>query len=144
MPGKEEYVDNEKYEIKHWDWDRYTRIKEVISRLNRIRKENPALQDTYNIEFAETTNEQIICYCKLDKRSGNALIVVVNLDHYHTQAAEVIIPYKLIGLERAGAYKVKDLLSGDRYQWQERNYVQLNPYEMPAHILKVEKENTTI
>jgi starch synthase (maltosyl-transferring) len=143
MPGKEEYIDNEKYEIKHWEWDKYTRIKEVITRLNKIRKENPALQDTYNIEFAKTTNDQIVCYCKVDRRSGNALIIVVNMDHFNTQAGEVIIPLKDLALELPDRYKVRDLLSGDKYHWGERNYVQLNPYEMPAHVLRVEMDTAT-
>src|SRR5688500_6809367 len=131
MPGKEEYLDNEKYEIKHWEWDKYTRIKEIMTRLNRIRKENAALQDTYNIEFAETNNDQIICFCKRDKRTENVLIVVVNLDFYNTQAAEVKVSLDYLGFGNGQAYKVKDLLSGDRHHWGDRNYVQLNPYEMP-------------
>ena len=143
MPGKEEYIDNEKYEIKHWEWDKYTRIKEIITRLNRIRKENPALQDTYNIEFAETTNDQILCYYKVDRRSGNALIIVINMDHFNTQAGEVILPLKDLGLHLPDRFKVKDLLSGDRYYWGGRNFVQLNPYEMPAHILRIELETAT-
>ncbi|HRO41846.1 MAG TPA: alpha-1,4-glucan--maltose-1-phosphate maltosyltransferase [Flavipsychrobacter sp.] len=138
MPGKEEYIDNEKYEIRHWDWNAYTRIKEIISRVNRIRKENPALQDTYNIEFAKCTNEQIVCYVKTDKKTGNQLIVAVNMDSWNTQAGHVTLPLEKAGLPQ-GEYMVRDLLSGDKYRWNGAvNFVQLNPYEMPAHILKVE------
>ena len=142
MPGKEEYVDNEKYELKHWNWDEYTRIKEIIARVNKIRKENTALQDTYNMEFAHTTNDQIICYCKTDKRTGNMLIIAVNLDHFNTQAAEVRIPLEKIGMPVGQQYRVKDLLSGDKYTWGETNYVELNPWEMPAHILRIETDTT--
>jgi starch synthase (maltosyl-transferring) len=138
MHGKEEYMDNEKYEIKHWDWNAYTRVKELITRINRIRKENSALQDTYNIEFAQTTNEQIVCYVKTDKRTGNQLIIAVNLDSWNTQGAHVTLPLEKTGLPQ-GEYIVRDLLSGDKYRWQGAvNFVQLNPYEMPAHILKLE------
>src|SRR5690606_3553949 len=84
-PKKEEYVDNEKYELKHWDWDQYTKIKDIIARINKIRKENSALQTTWNIEFAETSNSQIICYGKADPATNNIIITVVNLDPYHTQ-----------------------------------------------------------
>ena len=144
MPGKEEYIDNEKYEIKHWDWNKYTRIGEVISRLNRIRRENTALQTTWNIEFAETTNEQIICYTKADVKTKNVLIVAVNLDPFHTQSAHVKIPIKKAGIKPGVPYAIHDLLSGDRYQWQkEWNYVQLNPQEMPAHIFRVEQQRET-
>lgn len=138
-PGKEEYTDNEKYEIKHWNWDAYTRIKEIITRVNRIRKENMALHDTYNISFAETTNDQIICYGKADKETNNILIIAVNLDFYQTQGAHVKLPLEKLGIPYDTSYTVRDLLSGDKYQWQgEWNYVQLTPYEMPAHIFRVE------
>lgn len=137
---KEEYVDNEKYEIKNWDWHQPTRIGEIITRLNRIRKNNPALQTTWNIDFADTSNEQIICYTKSAPDDNNQLIIAVNLDVYNTQSANVKIPLQKLGIAANSEYQVHDLLSGDRYTWQgEWNYVELNPYLMPAHILKIEK-----
>jgi starch synthase (maltosyl-transferring) len=137
---KEEYIDNEKYEIKHWDWDKYTRIGEIIARLNKIRKNNTALQSTWNIEFAETTNEQIICYTKFDSQTNNQLIIAVNLDVNNTQSAQVKLPLVKIGLDANKPYQVQDLLSGDKYTWQgEWNFVQLNPYLMPAHIFLVQQ-----
>ncbi len=140
VSGKEEYVDNEKYEIRHWDWTEYTRIKEFIARLNRIRKTHPALQSTYNISFATTTNDQVICYVKRDRESGDTLIIAVNLDPHHTQSAWVDIPGALLGIPESGSYRVTDLLSGDSYTWQDvNNYVELNPFDIPAHILKVEQ-----
>lgn len=139
MPGKEEYIDNEKYEIRHWDWNAWTKIREVITRVNRIRKENPALQTTWNIEFAETTNDQIVCYCKADRQTGNRLIIAVNLDSHNTQGGHVKLPLEHLGLVSGEQFTVRDLLSGDKYRWQgEWNYVQLNPYEMPAHILLID------
>jgi starch synthase (maltosyl-transferring) len=141
MPGKEEYIDNEKYEIRHWKWDEYTRIGEIMTRLNRIRKTNAALHATNNIVFAETTNDQIICYCKSDKQTGNLLVIVVNLDPMNTHAAEVKLPLKKLGLLPGVPYKAADLLSGDTFYWQESwNYVELRPYEMPAHILHITQE----
>ncbi|MDB5110856.1 MAG: alpha,4-glucan--maltose-phosphate maltosyltransferase [Mucilaginibacter sp.] len=138
--AKEEYVDNEKYEIKHWNWDEYTRIGEIITLINRIRRQNPALQTTWNIEFGATSNDQIICYAKADLRSGNLLIVAVNLDVFHTQAANVKIPFEKLGIKPLQNYIVHDLLSGEKYRWHnEWNYVQLNPYQMPAHVFKVEQ-----
>jgi starch synthase (maltosyl-transferring) len=133
-PGKEEYYHNEKYEIKHWEWNTETRLQEIITLVNRIRKENPALQNTYNIEFAETTNEHIICFVKKDAATGNVIITVINLDAYHTQSAEVFLPSSCAPFPEQ--YTVCDLLSGDKFRWQaDRNFVQLNPYEMPGHIL---------
>lgn len=139
-PKKEEYIDNEKYELKHWDWDQYTKIKDIIARINKIRKENTALQTTWNIEFAETSNNQIICYGKADPKNNNIIITVVNLDPYHTQGAHVRIPVEKLGLTLWQPYTIKDLISGSRYRWSEEwNYVELNPYEMPAHVFRVEQ-----
>lgn len=139
--SKEEYTDNEKYEIKHWDWNAYTRIGEIMKRVNRIRKQNAALQTTWNIEFADTTNDQIICYAKVDLETGNRMIMVVNLDPYQVQNAYVRIPIEHLGIEPGQTYLLRDLLSGDKYSWQGAwNFVELNPNEMPAHVLKVEIE----
>ena len=138
--AKEEYIDNEKYEIKHWNWNQYTRIGEIITRLNRIRKENAALHSSWNIEFAGTSNDQIICYVKVDKESKNQLIIAVNLDAFNTQGAQVKIPLAKLNIGYNEPYQVKDLLSGSKYRWTgDLNYVELNPYQMPAHIFKVEK-----
>jgi starch synthase (maltosyl-transferring) len=138
--AKEEYVDNEKYEIHHWDWDKYTRIREIMIRINRIRKENAALHSTWNIEFAETSSDQIICYVKVEPVTNNRLIIAVNMDFWNTHSAMVRIPEALIGLTPGTSYRVHDLLSGDEYQWQgEWQYVELNPYLMPAHIFRIEQ-----
>lgn len=136
---KEEYIDNEKYEIKHWDWDKYTRIREIITRVNKIRKENAAFHTTWNIEFLETTNEQIICYVKTDKKTNNRFLVAVNLDVWQTQSAQVKIPFALLNLSPEQTFRVHDLLSNSKYTWSgEWQYVELNPYMMPAHIFKIE------
>jgi len=140
--GKEEYIDNEKYEVKSWDWGKYTRLKEIITRVNKIRNENAALQTTWNISFAESTNEQIICYTKYDSLSGNMLIVAVNLDPFNTQSGFVKIPPQ-DGAAGITSYNIIDLLSGSRYMWKEEwNYVELNPHVMPAHIFKVGERQT--
>lgn len=139
---KEEYVDNEKYEIKHWNWNQYTRIGEIITRLNRIRHQNAALQTTWNIRFADTSNNQIICYIKTDAATNNNLIIAVNLDPFATQGAHVRIPLPDFNIGYDEPYQVTDLLSGSSYRWiGDYNYVELNPYQMPAHIFKVQKLN---
>lgn len=139
MPGKEEYNDNEKYELRHWDWNAETRIREIMTLLNKIRKENSALQSTSNIKFAETSNDQVICYLKTDLKTNNKLIIAVNLDPFNTQSATIKLPLKKLGITNEEMFQVRDLLSQDRYRWKgESNYVQLNPFEMPAHILRIE------
>ncbi len=144
VAGKEEYIDNEKYEVKHWNWDAYTRTREIITRVNRIRKANPALHETNNVHFAVSTSEHIICYVKSTPPSeagrGNVLIIAVNLDHFNTQSAWVQIPLLEAGLEVGRTYQVHDLLGGSTYRWTgEWNYVSLNPYQIPAHIFLVEQ-----
>jgi starch synthase (maltosyl-transferring) len=136
-PNKEEYAGNEKYERKHWDWNADTRLREIITIVNRARKMHAALQDTFNITIHESGNEHIICYSKTDKPSGDRIIVVVNLDPFHTQSGYVHIPTEPSG--KAQPFEVYDLLSGARYQWQcNWNYVSLNPYEMPAHLFSTQ------
>jgi starch synthase (maltosyl-transferring) len=137
---KEEYVDNEKYEIKHWDWNKYTRIQEIMSMINRIRRDNKALQSTWNISFLETTSDQIICYSKVDPKSGNKLLIAVNLDVTQTSSAYIKIPFDVIQIDSSNSIKVHDLLSGDHYDWVgEWQYIELNPYLMPAHIFLIEQ-----
>jgi len=140
--GKEEYTDNEKYEIKHWDWTRHTKTTELITRINRIRNAHPALQDTYNIQFLDTNNERIICYKKEDHETGDTIIIVVNLDPFTAQEGHVNVPY-IPGFPE-NKFSVYDLLSGDKYDWQSGwNYVSLNPYDLPAHILLIEQRYHT-
>ncbi|MFD2518726.1 alpha-1,4-glucan--maltose-1-phosphate maltosyltransferase [Salinimicrobium flavum] len=141
-PGKEEYIHSEKYQIYHWDWSRNTKVKEVISILNRIRKENPALQTTWNIEFCATDNDQLIAYSKIDQDHENKLLIVVNLDPNHNQAGWVQVPLELLKIEPEHSYSVTDLLTGASYIWQnEWNYIELHPQAIPAHIFKVDTKN---
>jgi starch synthase (maltosyl-transferring) len=141
-PGKEEYTDNEKYEIKTWDWERYSRTREIITLVNKIRNTYPALQTTWNIDFTYTNNDQVICYSKKDPSSASMLLIVVNLDAFHTQGAHIRVPLERIGMDYNQTYLVRDMLSGEKYRWQgEYNFVQLNPYDMPAHILEINHTN---
>jgi starch synthase (maltosyl-transferring) len=138
-PGKEEYLDSEKYEIKRWDWDQHTRIRDVITKLNHIRKENPALQTTWHIEFAKTDNPNIICYAKTDQDMTNRMIIAVNLDPHNRQAGWVQVPVKELWLDPEEPYLVYDLLSGHTYTWRhEWNYVELHPDQIPAHVFRIE------
>jgi len=137
-PGKEEYIDNEKYEIKHWDWNRYTKTFELICRVNRIRKEHPALQVTDNIQFLETNNEQLIAYIKVSDLHTDTLIVVINLDPNNVQSGHINLSPAWVNRQMDEPFVIHDLLGGDTYRWQgEWHYVSLNPYDIPAHILQL-------
>ena len=140
-PGSEEYLNSEKYEIKHWDLDSPDSLRELIARVNRIRRENPALQSDRSLRFHHIDNEALICYSKRTEDLSNAIIVVVNLDPHYTQSGWVEPNLDEFGLDHHRPYQVHDLLTDARYLWDvARNYVQLNPHEMPAHIFRVRRK----
>jgi starch synthase (maltosyl-transferring) len=136
--GSEEYLNSEKYEIKHCDLDGPDSLRELIARVNRIRRENPALQSDPSLRFHHVDNEALICYSKRLEDLSNAIIVVANLDPHYTQSGWVELNLDELGLDAHRAYQVHDLLTDARYLWDgPRNFVQLNPHEMPAHIFRV-------
>jgi len=137
-PGSEEYLNSEKYEIRHWDIERPDSLKEFIARVNRIRHDNPALQSDHSLEFHTTDNEQLICYSKKTKDLSNLIITVVNLDPHYVQSGWVDLPLAALGIPNGQTYEVHDLLGNGRYLWNgPRNYVELNPHVCPAHIFRV-------
>jgi starch synthase (maltosyl-transferring) len=140
IEGKEEYLHSEKYEIKYWDWNKKGNLRDFVARINRIRRENPALQDTWNVTFFDADNDYMICYGKTTEDLSNIIIVTVNLDPYHTQGGWVHIPIVALGVDPHQPYLVHDLLSDDKYIWHgEKNYIQLDPKIVPAHIFRVRK-----
>jgi starch synthase (maltosyl-transferring) len=142
--GKEEYFNSEKYEIRHYDWSHRNRLTDVITKINRVRKENPALQSTWNIHFTRTDNDQLMSYVKLTEDKSNIIWCIVNFDTEYQQSGFVEVPKQLLGIEGNVNIKVTDLLSGDVYHWfNEWNYVELNPDHQPAHVFKVEIQGRT-
>ena len=139
-PGSEEYLDSEKYEIKHWNRESADSLKDFITRINRIRKDNPALQCDWSLRFHEIDNEQMICYTKQTADLDNIIVVVVNLDPHHVQSGWVKIPLEPLNLGAADSYQAHDLLIGARFLWHgARNYVQLDPKTGPAHVLRLRR-----
>jgi starch synthase (maltosyl-transferring) len=139
-PRSEEYLDSEKYEIKNWDIARPDSLKDFVARVNRIRRENPALHRDWSLRFHEIDNEQLICYSKRTDDLSNVILVVVNLDPHHTQSGWVEFLLEELGIDPQKPYQMHDLLSDARYLWQgSRNYVELNPQIVPAHILHVRR-----
>lgn len=138
--GSEEYLNSEKYEIRHWDVDRPDSLRHLIARVNAIRNENAALQNDWSLEFHATDNDQLISYSKESDDRSNLLLMVVNLDPHHTQAGFITLPLDELGIPHDRAYEAEDLLSGERYLWYgSRNYVELNPSRMPGHILRIHR-----
>jgi starch synthase (maltosyl-transferring) len=138
-PGAEEYIDNEKFELKRWDLDRPDSLRHLIARVNRIRRENQALQDNRGLRFHTTDNDLVICYSKGSDRDGNAIVVVINLDPYHKHGAWIDLDLPGIA-DPERTFQVHDLLSDARYIFRgRRNYVELDPATVPAHIFRVRR-----
>jgi starch synthase (maltosyl-transferring) len=140
LPGREEYLDSEKYQLKERDWDAPGNIKDWITRLNQIRKQNRALQFYDNLHFHQADNDAIIFYSKGTAAGDNIILVVINLDPHRKQHSYVDVPIELFGLVEGDPYQVHDLLSDARYVWYgRRNYVELDPQIQPAHIFRVRR-----
>ncbi|MBK8012343.1 MAG: alpha-1,4-glucan--maltose-1-phosphate maltosyltransferase [Deltaproteobacteria bacterium] len=138
--GSGEYLDNEKYELKRWHLERSDSLKDVLQRINAIRRETPALQQTRRIDFHETDNEQLLCFSKSDDDGRDLVIVVVNLDAHHRHSGWVMLDLDVLGLDARQSFQVHDLLTNGRHIWSGgRNYVELDPTSMPAHIFKVRR-----
>ncbi len=137
-PGKEEYLNSEKYEIKIRDWEQ-PGIKDLIRQVNQIRRENPALQEFTNLRFFHADNDNILFFAKMTADQSNVLLIAVNLNPHHAEATTVRVPLDEIGLPWASRYTAHDLLTGEHYNWGEWNYVRLDPAFTPAHILRLER-----
>lgn len=140
VSGREEYLNSEKYEIKMWDRNSEGNLKDFIARVNRIRKENSALQMTFNITFYEVDNDNLICYGKVSADLSNIILVVVNLDPFHKHSGWVKIPIRDFGIDANQPYMVHDLLGEEKFIWQgERNYVEIDPHISPAYIFRIRR-----
>jgi starch synthase (maltosyl-transferring) len=140
LPGREEYLDSEKYQFKERDWNAPGNIKDWIARLNKIRKENRALQFYTNLRFHDADNDAILFYSKMTAARDNIILVVVNLDPHRKQDSFVYVPIESFGRVESDVYQVEDLLTGARYTWRgRRNYVELDPDIQPAHIFLVRR-----
>ncbi|NJP04234.1 MAG: alpha-1,4-glucan--maltose-1-phosphate maltosyltransferase [Chloroflexaceae bacterium] len=138
-PGSEEYLDSEKYEIKNWNLDSLHSIKSFITQVNKIRRENPALQSNRNLQFHRIDNDKIICYSKHTDDYSNIILVVATLDYTYTQSGWVEIPVEDFGIDANQPYQVYDLLNETGYFWNGAwNYIELRPHEIPVHIFRLQ------
>ncbi|HEY2749030.1 MAG TPA: alpha-1,4-glucan--maltose-1-phosphate maltosyltransferase [Polyangia bacterium] len=136
--GAEEYADNEKYQLRHWDLARGDSMTPLIRLVNRIRRENQALQDMRGLHFHGSDNDQILCYSK--RGDDGAVLVVVNLDVRNAHTAWIDIDAAALGVHPDETFQVHDLLGEARYRWRAgRNFVSLSPQIMPAHVFRVRR-----
>ncbi len=137
-PDSEEYLDSEKYEIRHWQIGRPDSLAGYIGQVNRARREHPALQANERLRFHPIDNERLIAYTKQSADGGDVVLVVVNLDFFHAQAGWLELPLAELGIDPRLPYEVSDLLAERAEVWHgARNYVELDPARQPATILHV-------
>lgn len=140
VPGREEYLDSEKYQFKGRDWAAPGNIKEYLTRLNAIRRENRALQEYDNLRFHLAENDQVMFFSKATAALDNLILVAVTLDPFNAQTAFVHVPLAAWGIGDTEPFEVEDLLTGERFSWVgARNFVSLQPHTRPAHVLRVRR-----
>lgn len=137
-PDREEYANNEKYEVRTWNWNDPDSLQPLMQRVNEIRRGNAALQHPRSLRFVETQNDHLIAYTRRSPSGNNVICTVVNLDPHAEQTGWTNLPLEALGLPADASFTAHDLLTGERYTWRgAHNYVRLSP-QMPAHILRLE------
>ena len=141
-PGSEEYLQSEKYQIRNWDLRREDSLAPVIARVNRARHSHPALQSNENLVFHHTANDMLLCYSK--RAQDDVVLVAVNLDAHHTQSGWIELDTNALGIDRRRQFQVHDVLTDRRYLWEgARNFVELDPTGIPAHIFSIRTPTRT-
>jgi starch synthase (maltosyl-transferring) len=137
-PNKEEYHNSEKYEFRHWDWNKNTPMHDLIKKINRIRKENEAFHSTFNITFCETDNENLLAFLKITEDKNNIILTVINMDPLHKQSGWVSLPLQILGTSEGQELRLTDLIDNSNYRWNRQwNYVELDPRHYPTHIFRI-------
>ena len=140
-PGREEYLDSEKYQYRPRDWAKAQEppngIAPLITRLNAIRKAHPATHWLRNLRFHHVDQPELICFSKRSQRDEDTVLVVVNLDPHTPREATVWLDMPALGMDYGSQFVVTDELSGHSYQWGRANYVRLDPAMTPAHIFTI-------
>jgi starch synthase (maltosyl-transferring) len=137
LPGKEEYLDSEKYQLVKWDLDRPGNLRAWIAALNRVRKENPALHRYRNLVFHEADNERVLLYSKATDDKSNQLLIAVSLDPFAAQDTLIGVPLSQLGLQAGETFQVHELLSNQRTLWQGPTAQVRLTQEQPAAIWSV-------
>ena len=138
IPGKQEYLNSEKYQFKKRDWNAPGNIKDYITKLNKIRHQNRALREHENLRFHIVENEQILFYSKATEDLDSVILVLVTLDPYNSQSGYANVPIENFGIDASDPYQVEDLMTGEKFTWHgRRNFVILDPNTRPAHVFRV-------
>jgi starch synthase (maltosyl-transferring) len=138
VPGKEEYLDSEKYQIRTWDMDAPGNIRDDIVLINRLRRQHPALRAYESLRFYNAWNDDILYYAKSDPQASSFLLFHVNLNPHEAQEADFEVPLWEFGLPDEASIEVEDLLHGNRFTWHgKRHRIRLDPHERPYAIWRL-------
>jgi len=139
-PGSEEYLNSEKYQLRSWEFDHPQSLRPFLSRVNRIRRENPALHQDRTLRFHNVDNPALIAYSKTSEDAANTIICVVNTNPHGVESGTVSLDLEALGLESDQLFQVHDLLTDARYMWHgPHNFVMLDPQSVPAHVLRIRR-----
>jgi starch synthase (maltosyl-transferring) len=138
LPGREEYASSEKYEIRAWNWEAPGNIIAEITRLNQIRRANPALQTHLGVSFHNAFNDQVLYYSKATPDLQNVVLVAINLDPHFPQECDIEVPLWLWGMPDSASVAVTDLMAGHRFIWNGKiQHIRLDPATMPFAIWRI-------
>jgi starch synthase (maltosyl-transferring) len=139
IPGKEEYLNSEKFQLCHYDWNKENKLTTIITKINQIRHSNEALQQTNNIKFCQIENNNLLAFYKWNDSKTNELLIIISLDPYYSQQGSVQVPLHDLKVPHGRLLQMHDLLTGSAYNWNsEWNYIELHP-TLPFHLFKVIK-----
>ncbi|MFW6212782.1 MAG: alpha-1,4-glucan--maltose-1-phosphate maltosyltransferase [Spirochaetota bacterium] len=137
-PGSEEYLNSEKYQVREWNLEDPQSLAPYITKINAIRRENPALHQNRTLRFHATTNANLIAYSKVSADGTNIVLTVVNLSYEHTEEGQVEFSPAAVLLPDSRPFAMRDLLTGEEFEWSEYwNFVSLDPFASPAHIFSL-------
>ncbi len=139
IPGKEEYLNSEKFQVCDYDWTIENKLTTLIGKVNHIRKENEALQQTNNIKFCQIENDNLLAFYKWNQDKSNQVLIIISLDQYYAQQGNIQLPLADLDIDNRQQVQVHDLITGSSYNWHnEWNFVELHP-TLPFHIFKINK-----
>jgi starch synthase (maltosyl-transferring) len=139
VPGTEEYLDSEKYQIRARDWNAPGHIKDYVTRLNRIRRDNAALREYRNLHFLDSDDDSVICYAKVSADGASRVLVAVNLDPFEPHETRLRLPLELFSIGAGERFGAHELLTGARHLWKgETQTLRLDPASDPAAIFRID------
>ena len=140
IPGTEEYQDSEKYEIKVRDWNAPGNLQDYVARINRIRRENPALQEYRNLRFYSSDDDNVLFFGKRSFDGRNTILAAVNLDPFEPHQARVQVPLAELGIGSDERFQVHELITDEQHLWKGPvQTIRLDPCEEPASIFRISR-----